>query len=339
MTADAASPKADPAQTHLVGEFKHTSPLLACRFDPSGQFAFATAQDNTIQRWNIASGKATPLVGHDSWVRSALAFHPSGSTLYSGGYDGRVIWWDVTSEAPGPQRTIEAHRGWVRAVAVSPDGNLLATCGNDNLVKIWNAVDGTQVQECFGHANHVYNVAFHPDGRSLVSGDLKGVVRHWDLATGEQLRHLDAGSLWKYDEGFGADIGGVRAMAFSSDGGLLACGGISEVSNAFAGVGTPQVVVFDFAKGEKIQQLASQAKLKGPITGVKLHRDGFVIGAVGGGDGGHLLFWKTDQPNEFFHLKLPDVARDLDLHPDGLRLLTPHMDGMLRLWQMTAKAK
>jgi len=143
----------------------------------------------------------------------------------------------------------------------------------------------------------------------------------------------------KYDEGFGADIGGVRGLAFRSDGGLLACGGISEVSNAFAGVGTPLVVLFDFNSGEKTQQLMSQAKLKGPITGLKLHRDGFVIGATGGGDGGYLLFWKTDQPNEFFHLKLPDVARDLDLHPDSLRLLTPHMDGVLRLWQMSAKAK
>src|SRR5258707_986142 len=109
----------DPKLTHMVGEFKYPSPLLACRFDPSGQFVFATAQDNTIQRWHIVSGKSTALVGHDSWVRSALAFHPSGSTLVSGGYDGRVIWWDVSSEAPAPVRTIEAHQGWVRAVAVS----------------------------------------------------------------------------------------------------------------------------------------------------------------------------------------------------------------------------
>src|SRR6185503_20557480 len=99
----------------------------------SGQFVFATAYDNTIQRWQLSSGKATPLVGHDSWVR-ALAFHPSGSTLYSGGYDGRVIWWEATSESPQPQRTVEAHQGWVRTVTVSQDGTLLATCGNDNLL-------------------------------------------------------------------------------------------------------------------------------------------------------------------------------------------------------------
>ena len=64
---------------------------------------------------------------------------------------------------------------------------------------------------------HVYNVVFHPDGTRLVSGDLKGEVREWDLATSEQLRTLDGGSLWKYDEGFRADIGGVRGIDFSPD--------------------------------------------------------------------------------------------------------------------------
>lgn len=337
MNPAPATPTAEPTKTHMLSEFKYTTPLLACRFDPLGQFVFATAQDNTIQRWHIASGKATPLAGHDSWVR-AMAFHPSAGALYSGGYDGRVIWWETAAEAPQPQRTIEAHNGWVRAVAVSPDGNLLATCGNDRLVKIWNTSDGTQIQEFFGHTSHVYNLVFHPTRPVVVSGDLKGVVREWDIATGEELRQLDAGALWKYDAGFAADVGGVRAIALADDGKLLACAGITEVSNAFAGIGNPLVVVFDLETGQKKQQLATAAKLKGPATGVRFHRDGFVIGSCGGLDGGHLLFWKLEQPNEFFDLKLPDTCRDFDLHPDGLRLATPHEDKTLRLWQMTAKA-
>ncbi len=328
---------AEPNKTHMVGEFKHTCPLLACRFDPSGQFVFATAHDNTIQRWHLASGKAAPLVGHDSWVR-ALAFHPTSGTLYSGGYDGRVIFWPATADAPQPLRTLEAHNGWVRAVAVSPDGNLLATCGNDNLVKLWNAADGAPLMECFGHANHVYNLAFHPHGKTLVSGDLKGVVREWDLATGEQLRQFDAAALWKYDVSFGADIGGVRCIAIREDAKLLACGGISEVSNAFAGLGNPLVVVFDFETGEKLQSFVTAGKFRGVATDIRFHRDGFVMGSCGGHDGGHLLFWKLDQPNEFFDLRLPDVCRDSDLHPDALRVATAHEDKTLRLWQMTAKA-
>lgn len=334
-TAPAA--KTDPQQTHAAGEFKAPWPLLACRFDPTGQFVFGALQDNTIMRWHLASGKATTLAGHDSWVRT-MAFHPTSGAMYSGGYDGRLISWSAAAEAPQPERTVEAHRGWVRSVVVSPDGNLLATGGNDNLLKIWNAADGTLVQDLVGHTNHVYSVAFHPQGRTILSGDLKGAVREWDIATGEQLRHFDASPLWKYDPSFQADMGGVRVMAFDAGGKLLACSGVTDVTNAFGGTYTPAAMIFDVEKGEKLQFHTTQAKVKGFPTGVRFHSDGFVIGSSCGADGGYVSFWKTETPQEFFNFKLPDVARDMDVHPDGLRLATAHEDKTLRLWQMTAKA-
>lgn len=331
------APNADPPQTHQVHEFKHASPLLACRFDPKGENVFASAQDMSIQRWNLGSGKVTPLLGHESWVWT-LAFHPTTGTLYSGSYDGRVLFWDSAAETPTPTRTLEAHQGWVRTVKVSPDGNLLATCGNDNLVRLWNAADGAHLSTLAGHANHVYNIAFHPTLPRLVSGDLKGVVREWDLATGEELRQFDASPLWKYDAGFQADIGGVRSMAFSADGKHLACGGITEVSNAFAGIGTPTVVVFDYDKGEKVQQWLTEKKFRGTATGLFFLASGAVVGSTSGHDGGHLLFWKLDAPNEFFDFKAPELLRDLDLHRDGLRVAASGHGGALRVWQMTAKA-
>ncbi len=337
MSEATATPVIAPEQTHQVAEFKHESPLLACRFDPTGKFVFASAQDFSIQRWELASGKKTSLVGHGSWVWT-LAFHPTAGTLYSGGYDGKLIFWEAAAETPTPARTIDAHNGWVRAVAVSPDGNLLATSGNDNLVKLWNAADGTLVDVLTGHAHHVYNVAFHPRLPIVVSGDLKGVIRAWDIATGEELRQFDAAALWKYDEGFGADIGGVRSMAFSGDGRHLACGGITEVSNAFAGIGTPLVVVFDFESGQKVQSLATTKKFRGLASDVFFHATGFVAGSTTGHDGGHLLFWKLDKPEEFFALKLPDSARAMHLHPDNARVGTAEQNGNVRVWQMTAKA-
>src|SRR5262249_8297146 len=151
---------------------------------------------------------------------------------------------------PTPTRTIQAHRGWVRALSVSPDGQLLATCGNDNLIKLWTTSDGKLVREFAGHTSHVYNVAFHPNGKELASGDLKGVVKHWDLAKEASVRDFDAKLLHKYDQTFGADHGGVRSMAFSADGSLLACAGITDVTNAFAGIGKPLVILFDWQSGK-----------------------------------------------------------------------------------------
>jgi WD40 repeat protein len=337
MSDQPTAPATAPEQTHQVAELKHAAPVLSCRFDPSGQYLFGSAYDNTIQRWHIATGKATPLAGHDSWVR-ALAFHPSGSHLYSGGYDGQVICWEASAEAPTPQRTLAAHDGWVRALAVSPDGKLLASSGNDRLVKLWNTADGALVDVLAGHGSHVYNVLFPPDGTRVLSGDLKGEVREWDLATSEQLRTFDASPLWKYDPGFRADIGGVRGFDLSPDGKLLACGGITEVSNAFAGIGHPLVVVFDYETGERKQSHVSAKKHQGTIWNVHFTREGFLVGGSGGHGGGHLFFWKLDQAGEFFDFALPNSCRDLDLHPDQLRLATTHDDSTLRIWQMTPKA-
>src|SRR5262245_21130281 len=108
-----AKPKIDPAQTRLAKEFKYTAPLLAGRFDPSGKSLFVTSHDFTIQRVDLGSGKLAPMTGHDSWVR-ALAFHPSEPFVYSGGYDGKLIYWPADGETPKPARVIEAHQGWVR---------------------------------------------------------------------------------------------------------------------------------------------------------------------------------------------------------------------------------
>ena len=79
-----------------------------------------------------------------------------------------------------------------RAIAMSPDQRQFATCGNDNLVKLWNVADFALVRTFEGHTSHVYNVAFHPTERMIVSGDLRGNIKQWDLATGRETRTMDA---------------------------------------------------------------------------------------------------------------------------------------------------
>src|SRR5205823_4370356 len=86
--------------------------------------------------------------------------------------------------------------------------------GNDHLVRLWSAADGSPVGTLAGHDCHVYNVAFHPGGTRLASADLKGVVKDWDVAKGVCVRDLDAKVLHKYDPGFMADIGGGGGVWF-----------------------------------------------------------------------------------------------------------------------------
>jgi WD40 repeat protein len=328
----------DPTKTHELSKWKHTRPLTACRFDPTGKFVFTGAEDNTVQRWDIATGTATALAAHDSWVR-AIGFSPSGEHVYTGGYDGRLIWWNTAAEKPEPIRKIEpAHDGWLRALAVSPDGQTIATCGNDKLIKLWSSAEGTLLGQLPGHESHVYNIAFHPTQPMLVSCDLKGVVKQWELTEKKHVKDLGtAAALYKYDTTFRADIGGARSMAFSTDGKLLALGGITNVTNAFAGIGNPAVVTFDFESGKLEKTHVAKEPLNGTAWGVRHHPDGYWIGLSGGGGGGMLYFWKHDSANEFFKLKLADNGRDLDLSADNRRLAVAHFDQHIRLMGLFAK--
>jgi WD40 repeat protein len=255
--------------------------------------------------------------------------------LYTGGYDGRLIYWPSAADKPEPLRVIDAHRGWLRAIAVSPDGKYLATCGNDLLVKLWDATAGTLVKEFKGHKSHVYNVAFSQDSSSLVSCDLKGVVNAWtfDAEAPRELATVEA--LHKYDTTFRADIGGARDVALRADGAQLALGGITNVTNAFAGVGEIAIALVNLAEAKLDLVLETKDKTKGAAWGVAHHPDGFWIGLSGGG-GGWLYFWKGDTKHEFFKLKLKNDGRGMSISPNRTQLAVAHADKHLRIYNLFA---
>lgn len=329
-------PVADPAQIRLLKEFKHDRSLFSCRIDPQGKFVFAGAHDSLLERWETAGEKKDAFAGHQSWVRG-MAFQPAGELLCTGDYAGKVNAWRYAAEpAQPPVYSIAAHKGWVRAVAISPDGATLATAGNDNLVRLWTTADGKLVRELPGHESHVYNLAFHPGGH-LLSVDLKGVIKDWDLASGAAVRQFDASLLWKYDPTFRADIGGARSFAVSPDGQWVAAGGITEVTNAFAGIGQAVIALFDWNTGERKQVLRPKENFQGVAWSVAFHPAGFIVAAAGGGGGGALWFFKPDAPQPFFAFKLPAVPRDMALHPNGMHLAVANYDKTLRLYDMSPK--
>src|SRR6188768_3243206 len=67
----------DPTAARLERELKHARPLIGCRFDPSGRFLFVSAEDDSVQRFDLLTGEKTAFAGHESWVRGMAFIAPN----------------------------------------------------------------------------------------------------------------------------------------------------------------------------------------------------------------------------------------------------------------------
>jgi WD40 repeat protein len=320
-----------PQDAKLTHDWPHSARLLCCRVDPQGKYVFVGATDNTIQRWEIASGKQTALTAHENWVRT-LGFSPDGQAVFSGAYDGRMIYWEVAAERPQPVRSIQAHQGWLRGLAVSHDGQRVATCGNDKLVKVWSAADGQLIRELPGHPNIPYCVKFVPGNYDLVSGDIVGNIIQWKAEDGSKVRQFDLHEIFSHI-GDKAPFGGIINMSFSPEGRRLTACGLHKVTNAPAGDRRAVAVSFDWNTAEKLpKQECLKKELNATMWRALYHPSGTMIGIVEKQIG----FWSPGAEDVFHLAETPSEIFDCDLHPNGIDLFTAHFDGHVRCLRCAA---
>jgi WD40 repeat protein len=77
-------------------------------------------------------------------------------------------------------------------VAFSPDGSLIASGGDDRVIKVWDVQTGECLRTLHGHENWIQAIAFSPDGTCIASGSNDQTIQLWDTATGERLQTLQS---------------------------------------------------------------------------------------------------------------------------------------------------
>jgi len=85
---------------------------------------------------------------------------------------------------------VEGHTGPVWAVALSPDGSLLAFASGDKIVRLWDLTTSQEVQTLQGHTSFVRAVVFSHDGSLLTSTSGDKTVRLWNPADGKEIQKL-----------------------------------------------------------------------------------------------------------------------------------------------------
>jgi eukaryotic-like serine/threonine-protein kinase len=227
----------------------HTGIVAAVAFRPDGKMLASAdvrrseqSAQNAIRLWDPTSGKLLRIL--DDHTASKLVFSADGGRLAAAMGESVAIWDTKTFARILQFPAVESPRG-VLDVALSPDGALLATAGQDRWVRIWNSTDGRLVRGVQLVGWMPTSVDFSPDGRVVLADDSTGPGQGgfslWDAKTGRQLRRIPALGMTIYDARFSPDgslivASGEEIRGWKADTGeeVFALRGIHGVATNFA---------------------------------------------------------------------------------------------------------
>eukprot|EP00850_Spirogloea_muscicola_P013079 SM000087S23361 [mRNA] locus=s87:252103:261379:- [translate_table: standard] len=156
-----------------------------CELHNTFEEAFSLFADHKCGRDEIPSRASLVLDAHTDEVWY-LQFSHDGKRLASASKDQSVIIWEIECEdVVLVQHRLQGHTKPLSFVAWSPDDSLLLTCGNDELVKLWDTATGTCKHTYEKHTQAVTACAWCPDGGRFVSGGLDRCMFMWDTAGNE----------------------------------------------------------------------------------------------------------------------------------------------------------
>jgi len=207
--------------------------------------------------------------------------------------------------AAAPADWLQTGQQGIHAIAVSPDGRLVATGGHDGSIRIAHP-DGRQLARLRGHTDRVLDLAFSPDSQTLASAGLDGSVRRWDPTRAQPI-----------GEPLQVSEGAMLAVAYSPDGRILASAGADRT-----------LALHDAATGKRLHP--PLAGHRDTVTHLAFSPDGRSIASVGY-DGG-LLLWDTASAKLRAGTTHGAILHHVAFSPDGRTLATAGADRRVSLW-------
>jgi eukaryotic-like serine/threonine-protein kinase len=160
-------------------------PVRMLSFSADGDWLAAACDRGVVGAWNIGTGAWQQLLQYEWEHWPKVAFSPSESLLaVAADVDAGISLWRLdnakrVAEFPAARE--------IQAIAISPDGTVLAAADLASAVSLWELPSGSPLGVLRGHSGRVGPMAFTPDGSTLASTSDDGTVRLSNVSSRREL--------------------------------------------------------------------------------------------------------------------------------------------------------
>ncbi|NEO30155.1 MAG: protein kinase [Symploca sp. SIO3C6] len=291
----------------------HSQAVRYLAISPNSETLVSGSDDETIKVWNLTTQEAIYTLRHvlpskykrdnhpSAWKIRNVAIDPEGEILLSGGIDGIIKRWQLST---GGQLTdyATAHAGAVNSLLISPNGQTYATGSNDGTVRVFNLETNKKIRTFAKHSKSVHYLATSSDGRTLASGSQDKTIIVWPR-----------GLVITMHGGF------CHSVAISPDGEILVSGSNNST-----------IKVWNLNTGAEICTFAEH---KGAVNSVAISPDGQTI--VSGSDDGTIKFWNIGKEESICTLDgHSNGVNVVAFSADGRILASGGGDCTIKIWRI-----
>ncbi|PSB02261.1 serine/threonine-protein kinase [Merismopedia glauca] len=196
----------------------------------------------------------------------------------------------------------------IKTVAISPQGNLIASCSDDRTLKTWDSETFREVSVFIGHNDLIRQAIFTPDGEYILTASNDKTIRQWNVETGRTERV------------FAGHTQAIASIAFNPTRQILASGSLDR-----------QIKLWDWQTGLETRTLSNHTNY---IRALAFSPDSQLLAS--GSDDRTCKLWEIATGEQISNLVATNWLQSLAFSPDGTLIAGGTVDNQILVWDVAS---